>query len=110
MLALAARSVNRDRIAPLEVSTLPWGAAKVRSRGGEIRMAVAGRSTELQSLLRENAALVSSLASVAPDMSEIGRLRFALQFSDRAEAETALRECVAWRTGEGRRIVEAAAG
>merc|ERR1719162_1123927 len=42
-------------------------------------------------------------------MSEISRLRFALAFPNRLEARRALRITVAYRAGEGRPIVEAAA-
>jgi len=66
-------------------------------------------STQVQSLLDANSAVINSLASIATDMPEIARLRFALQFPNEAEAKEAMRECVAWRTGEGRSIVDAAA-
>jgi len=42
-------------------------------------------------------------------MSEISRLRFALAFPTRIEARKALREAVAYRQGEGKSIVQAAA-
>jgi hypothetical protein len=66
-------------------------------------------STEMQSLLAANKALVDSLGSLAPDMSEVSRLRFALAFPNAAEAKSALKETVAWRAGAGKSIVEAAA-
>jgi len=68
------------------------------------------QAAQVQSLLDSNRALVDSLSSIAPDMPEISRLRFALAFPDKAEAEASLRETVAWRAGEGSAIVAAAAG
>jgi hypothetical protein len=62
----------------------------------------------LKSLLDANRARVDALASVAPDESEITRLRFALQFESDSEAREALAEMVSWRKGAGRSIVEAA--
>merc|ERR1719502_87798 len=63
----------------------------------------------VQTKLVANRALVDALGSIAPEMSELTRLRFALAFPDQAEAESALRETVAWRQGEGKSIVESAA-
>ena len=85
-------------------------AATVRMpRAAAARMEVATKGTQLQSLLDANSALVNELASVGPDMSELTRLRFALQFKDSAEAKDAMKEAVAWRTGEGKAIVDSAA-
>ena len=69
----------------------------------------AAKSTQVQSLLSENSALVSQLASMAPGMSEISLLRFAMQFPDPVEAKAALQEALAWRAGEGKAIVDSAA-
>ena len=66
-------------------------------------------TTQVQSLLTKNKFLVDSLASSAPDMSEMSRLRFAMQFPDAAEAKAKIAETVAWRAGEGKSIVESAA-
>jgi len=66
-------------------------------------------STQMQSLLSANRDLVASLASVAPDMSEVGRLRFALAFPDPVEAKANLKETAAWRAGVGRAMVDSAA-
>jgi len=71
--------------------------------------AAAYMQTQVESLLTANGALVESLASIAPDVSELTRLRFALQFPDPAEAKDAMRENVAWRAGAGKSIVESAA-
>jgi len=60
-------------------------------------------------MLDSNKAMIDSLASIAPEMPEIERLRFALGFPEQAEAEAALKEAVEWRSGEGKSMVEAAA-
>lgn len=60
-------------------------------------------------LLEANRAMIDSLASIAPAMPEIERLRFALGFPEQAEAEAALKEAVEWRSGAGKSIVESAA-
>ena len=73
------------------------------------RAATFMQSTQVASLLTANAALVSELASIAPDVSELTRLRFAIQFPDPAEAKAAMKENVAWRAGAGKSIVESAA-
>jgi hypothetical protein len=59
--------------------------------------------------LQSNRASVDSLASIAPEMSDVERLRFAMAFPMKAEAEAAIREAVAWRAGAGKTIVESAA-
>ena len=64
--------------------------------------------TDVAALLSANRALVDKLATVAPDVSELTRLRFAMQFPDSTEAMAAMKENVAWRSGEGKAIVEAA--
>ena len=74
-----------------------------------MQASAATTSTEVQSLLAANAALVESLGSVAPDMPELTRLRFALAFPDATEAKAALSETVKWRAGEGKAIVDSAA-
>jgi hypothetical protein len=64
---------------------------------------------DVASLLIQHRALVDDLASVA-DVPEITRLRFALAFPDDASAaKEALAATVAWRSGEGQKIVDAAA-
>ena len=60
-------------------------------------------------MLDANRARIDSLASIAPEMPEIDRLRFALGFPEQAEAESALKEAVEWRAGKGKAIVESAA-
>ena len=69
----------------------------------------APESTQVQSLLSQNSALIGQLASIAPDMSQINLLRFAMQFPDPVEAKDALNEAVRWRSAEGKAIVESAA-
>lgn len=68
---------------------------------------------DLESLFRENRAMVDSLASVAAeeeeDVSELVCLRFALAFDSLDEASEALKESMAWRKGKGKDIVTSAA-
>jgi len=66
-----------------------------------------GKSS-LKFQLDTNRAVVDSLKSIAPEMTEIELLRFAM-IGDRAKAEESLREAVAWRAGAGKMIVESAA-
>ena len=66
-------------------------------------------SKNVESLLKKNRAKLDDLATIAPDLSEISRLRFALTFPDRFESRMAIREAVSYRDGEGKSIVEAAA-
>ena len=54
-------------------------------------------SSDVRTLLAANRAAVDALGDVAPDMSEVGRLRFALAFPELAEAREALQETVRWR-------------
>jgi len=65
--------------------------------------------SQLQNLLDDNRALVDDLGSIAPEMSEVARLRVALQFTDAAEAKANIKSTVAWRAGTGRSMVESAA-
>jgi len=65
--------------------------------------------SDVKSLISANRASIDKLASISADMSEISLLRFALAFPDQAEANQALSDTVAWRKGEGKSIVNAAA-
>ncbi|GMH98913.1 hypothetical protein TrST_g6877 [Triparma strigata] len=62
----------------------------------------------VSSLLKTKQTTVDKLATVAPDSSELTRLRFALAFPSQAEATRALKATIAWRAGPGKSIVEAA--
>lgn len=81
----------------------------VQSRESVRLQAEIATGSSVESLLGPNRQRVEALASVAPDVSEIQRLRFVLAFEEQAEAENALRETVAWRKGPGKKIVDAAA-
>jgi len=70
---------------------------------------VATAASSLQADLDANRPLLDSLKSIAPEMDEVALLRFALQFPEKAEAESAVRDTVSWRAGEGKAIVDAAA-
>ena len=83
------------------------GAAVVASRPVQTQAVRTTTKNDVQSLLQANRARVDSLASIAPAMSELDRLRFVLAFG--AEAESNLKETVAWRNGAGRAIVASAA-
>mmetsp|Transcript_126880 Transcript_126880/g.224899 ORF Transcript_126880/g.224899 Transcript_126880/m.224899 type:complete len:347 (-) Transcript_126880:101-1141(-) len=67
--------------------------------------------TTVQSLLDANKGAVDALASVpdADKLDDITRLRYVLQFPQKAEAAQALKETIAWRKGEGKEIVDTAA-
>ena len=73
------------------------------------RAAAAVMQTQVESLVSANSALIDELAKIGPDVSELTRLRFAMQFPDPAEAKAAMKENVAWRAGAGKSIVESAA-
>jgi hypothetical protein len=83
--------------------------APARVNAVRMQVAPATTKTELQSLLDANKPLVDKLAAIAPDMSALSHLRFALAFPDASEAEAALKETIEWRAGAGRAIVESAA-
>ena len=91
------------------------GAAQAFVRPGSPRVTSSRRGVELRatgkvaSLLSSKRKQVDALATVAPGMSELTLLRFALAFPSQAEAKRALAETVAWRKGSGKKIVEAAA-
>lgn len=70
---------------------------------------VSNGGASVKSLLTANRATVDALATEFPDVPEITRLRFALAFSTRAEAERALRDSVVFRSGAGRSLVDSAA-
>lgn len=82
------------------------GAAR---RSASLVQMKAAIGSDVESLIKANRVRVASLASIAPDVNEITRLRFALQFPIQAEAEDALKATVKWRQGAGRTIVESAA-
>lgn len=66
------------------------------------------KSTEVQSLMAENQATIDKLGDIAPELSAMERLRFALQFDTLADAQKALRERQAWSRGKGAGIVASA--
>ena len=70
--------------------------------------AVVPPAKDVPKLLDQQRATVDALKDVAPDFSEMALLRFALAFKTQSEAATALKETLAWRSGAGREIVEAA--
>ena len=65
--------------------------------------------SNLKSLIAANQKSIASLASISADVPEITLLRFALQFPNDADAQSALRDTERWRQGKGRYIVESAA-
>merc|ERR1719201_2289316 len=70
--------------------------------------AVIEPAKDVPKLLEKQRATVDALKDVAPDFSEVALLRFALAFKTQSEAATALKETLAWRSGAGSEIVEAA--
>lgn len=83
-------------------SPRPYGSVQLH--------AASTMGAKTQCLLINNRFVVESIEAVAPDMSEIHRLRFALQFTESTtSAKKAAKEAVAWRNGKGRAICESAA-
>jgi len=75
-----------------------------------LQSTVIATGTRVETLLNPtNQKRVDALAKIAPDVSEIQRLRFVMAFPNQTEAEKAVRDMVAWRQGAGKKIVEAAA-
>lgn len=61
-------------------------------------------------LLVNHRYVTESLSSVAPELSELQRLRFALQFDGLGDAKSAVRKATAWRKSpQGSKIVKSAA-
>ena len=83
-------------------------AARTRSHIRLHAAAVVAPAKDVPKLLEKQRATVDSLKELAPDFSEVALLRFALAFKTQSEAATALKETLAWRSGAGREIVEAA--
>ena len=65
--------------------------------------------SNLKSLIAANQKRIASLASISNGVPEITLLRFALQFPNDADAQSALRDTLRWREGDGRYIVDSAA-
>lgn len=63
----------------------------------------------VKGLLVNHRYVVEELAKVDPELSEIERLRFALQFDSLVKATEAVKERAAWRQGTGAHICAAAA-
>lgn len=63
---------------------------------------------QTSTLLENHRFVVDKLALIDPSLSEIERLRFALQFESLEKATKAVRQRKAWRQGRGRQICDAA--
>lgn len=96
-------AVNVDALQTHPITSKRFAAAT------RVSLKASLRSTDVQSLLKSNRALLDSMATLAPETPELVRLRFALAFSDPAEAKAALKDAVFWRKGAGRAIVDSAA-
>ena len=83
-------------------------AVRTRSHSRLHAAAVVAPAKDVPKLLEKQRATVDALKDVAPEFSEVALLRFALAFKTQSEAATALKETLAWRSGAGREIVEAA--
>jgi hypothetical protein len=94
-----------------QAAALQLGSPVVTMRRAAVGMqaAAAPAGSQVDSLLQANSALVADLASIAPDLPELTRLRFAMAFPDAAEAKSALKETMEWRSGTGKSIVDSAA-
>jgi protein-tyrosine-phosphatase len=109
VVAVAAVLSLAGQASSLQIVGARSSAATIHRTAARMQTAEAVKSsTEVESLLKANSALVETLASVAPDTPELTRLRFALAFPDPAEAKEAMGELLAWRAGAGKPIVEAA--
>jgi hypothetical protein len=97
------------RLAPPVMQVQDAKTAAAGTLTGDFSGVVVPTASSVAAKLSANRALVDALKTTAPDMSEISLLRFALAFPEKAEAEAALRETVAWRNGAGKAIVESAA-
>jgi hypothetical protein len=104
VFALIAGQAAALQLGMVRTSSVP---ARVSAAHMQVAAPVVPGS-EVERLLTANRALVDSLASVAPDMSELARLRCAIAFPEPSEAKAAMAETVAWRAGAGRSIVESA--
>lgn len=65
-------------------------------------------SDEVDQLLQKNQEMVQQLKDVAPELTDVECLRFAMQFDSFSDAESALRERLRWSQAEGKAIVDAA--
>lgn len=83
-------------------------AAPARSGAASMQTAIK-QGGFVQGMLDANRAQIDALGKIGPEMSELTRLRFCLAFSEKGEAEEAMRETVAWRAGPGKAIVDSAA-
>lgn len=87
----------------------PSGSTIGQRYGFELQSTVVSTEKDVKTLLRRNAKVVESLATISEDVSEITRLRFSLGFDTASEAKSALREAIAYRSkGRGKAIIDAA--
>jgi len=87
----------------------PSGVTSCQRYGSELQSTAVSTEKDVNTLLRQNARVVDSLATVSEDVSEITRLRFALGFDTANEAKSALQEAIAYRSkGRGKAIIDAA--
>ena len=86
----------------------PSVRARSRCQLNAAATAVIPPAKDVPKLIEKQRATIDALQEVAPDLSEVALLRFALAFPTQSEATKALKETLAWRSGAGREIVEAA--
>jgi len=87
----------------------PTGMISRQGYSFELQATAVFNQKNVNILLRRNARVMDSLATLSEDVSEITRLRFALGFDTASEAKSALREAIDYRSkGRGKAIVDAA--
>ena len=83
-------------------------AVRARSQHRLHAAAVIEPAKDVPKLIEKQRATIDALKEQAPDFSEVALLRFALAFPTQSEASKALKDTLAWRSGAGREIVDAA--
>jgi len=104
LLLIAACASSANAFVPATGSA----AAATRTATIQLNAVAAPATTKVDELLQANSATIKELGAVAPDFDEISLLRFALGFDTKAEAVASIKEAVAYRSGSGKAIVEAA--
>ena len=83
-------------------------SARARSASRLHAAAVIEPAKDVPKLIEKQRSTIDALKETAPDFSEVALLRFALAFPTQSEASKALKDTLAWRSGAGSEIVEAA--
>ena len=103
VLALAVLRCSGAFLAPSVRA--PSVRARSRCQLNAAATTVIPPAKDVPKLIEQQRATIDALKEVAPDLSEVALLRFALAFPTQGEATTALKETLAWRSGAGSEIV-----